>query len=151
MTLSQIMADEESGLVVDVLGAARNRENIERMRKGETRTDKPTKRLYRDFKKDFEKDKDKIVADYQQLTMAGFYKKWHLNSSGWKRLKKKWKVEGKGRYSHGKPAVSKAETKAPSQIIHVMPEIFQLDERELHMLMNLGIKTLLESYEKTNV
>lgn len=42
-------------------------------------------------------DKEKIIADYKNLTMQALFKKWHFCIGTWQKLKKLWEVPDKGR------------------------------------------------------
>jgi len=43
----------------------------------------------------FEKNKEAILQDYQNLKLAEFYAKWQMGPASWTKLKREWKVLGK--------------------------------------------------------
>ena len=94
--------------------------------------------------RDWEKDKEAIIADYKSMKLLDLYKKWHLNSGKWKKLKKEWNVPGKGRYSHGKPIITKEKV-----FIQVKPSdavIQRLDYISNHLgAMDLKLKEMDEA------
>ena len=63
--------------------------------------------------KEFEKDREQVLADYADMRLNDFYSKWHLNSTLWGHMKKLWEVKGKRPgYGQGEP-VEKSANKKP--------------------------------------
>jgi len=60
----------------------------------------------------FEENKEAIIQDYHALNLRVFFKKWHISSIGWPKLKQLWNVKSK---SHGNryTSAAAAETKPP--------------------------------------
>jgi len=109
--------------------------------------------------RDWEKEKDAVLKDYRNLKLHDFYAKWKLNSSRWLKLKKQWGVKGKGHYSHGKPAVTKPETKEPKSETkapvnnppaHETQELFKFScvmrASTASKLITIGIAALADKY-----
>jgi len=70
-----------------------------------------------------ENNKDAILADYRSMRLRDFFKRWHLSSTSWTRLKPKWNVKGK----HGnrsKKATRHMETvKVPVNVEDSLPPL----------------------------
>jgi hypothetical protein len=47
--------------------------------------------------RDWEKEKEKVIYDYNFMHLKDFLKKWGLNNNRWKKLKNKWHIPDKGR------------------------------------------------------
>jgi rubredoxin len=133
MTLSMELMDIKDGnFVLDLEAAARNRANIERMRKREKEVDKNDLRSWKpvlkpveikqevikDMQKvvlvsdeELEKQKEAIIADYlnPDMTLAQMLVKWHIQTTRWHDLRIKWNVPSKGKGKHPNNHLSKTK------------------------------------------
>ena len=138
MTISMVLEDikSDSGLINDPAAAARNRQNIDRMRKLENdlgvngrayttvfikqRNDKCKENITQEVKKvmptgivvpdsELEKQKDAIIADAAKLNQVQLLRKYKIGCARWAELRKKWGVKDKKR---GGNHHRKDETKA---------------------------------------
>ncbi len=58
---------------------------------------------------EYDKNKESIIQDYEQLRLLDFLKKWHISSQTWLKLKKQWQITGKSKPS------AETETKPPER------------------------------------
>jgi len=73
----------------------------------------------------FHDNKEAMIEDYQTMKVVAFFKKWHIATTTWAKLKRGWGVTGKG-HRGGWTAISnrKANTEAMQQVLdEPIPEI----------------------------
>jgi len=56
---------------------------------------RPKKR--KQLRKYYEQHKEAILADYRSMKLYDFFKRWHISTTWWLKLKEDWKVQGKQR------------------------------------------------------
>ncbi|MBA7697028.1 hypothetical protein ES703_105686 [subsurface metagenome] len=66
-------------------------------------------------------NKDLILIDYYALTLGEFFKKWHLSTKNWMKLKKEWKVTPKGLERRTKVKLEPPVSISPTQSLPPLP------------------------------
>ena len=93
----------------------------------------------------FDQHKEAIIADYRSMTLNDFYKRWHITSSTWLKLKKKWEVPSKGlggskKKRHGKTGV-KVDQKGDKKV--------KLTEHERYLIL-VGYQMAVREFLKAD-
>ena len=76
----------------------------------------PKPQIRKKVKAYWEKHKEEILADYKSMLLRPFFERWHMATTTWMQLKKKWGIPNKSKGAGGKPGVKptqKAEYKEP--------------------------------------